>query len=469
MATDYLNQVRQYLVKGRDYCILNPLLIKGEAGTGKTHLIRAIVDHYSQAGLKIFVTATTNPALDVARNRIPSLTANNSSTIHKRLGIKSLVTLAHAFSRTYEEIIPEFYNESYIFPKIDLLIVDEVSMLPEYMKNHIDNFSKRCGCVVIYVGDLYQLKPVNASNYYLNNIKDTIELTVIHRQKEGKLRDAVQYVRSLIHVVNNGKTSTHRKTVLNANKFNSEFCDGISVDINNYTTTSFINLVYKKYILEGKKVKVLAYTNKVIDNINDTIARRIKQDFGRDIIENMILTSKINQNSLVKTAEYIIIKVALLDKELELKLDNPLDFTLGVAPEVYGKFKAEVYVLTLQNTNREDTVGFVIVVYKDTQVYIDMMNCVYKLKISEDIKIKLIDKIHKYQVLYPKIAKIAGKMQTVENTVKLGYCSTIHSAQGAQYDNVFLDYKIKNDNEYNVLLYVGISRAIQRVELINLI
>jgi ATP-dependent DNA helicase PIF1 len=132
------------------------LFITGEGGTGKTLLIRHLVQSAIQHYRKVQVCALTGCAA--------LLLECNARTIHSWSGIK----LAKG---TVEEIVESvIYNHAArnAWRTTDVLIVDEVSMMSARMFDILNTVGKRVrkssqpfgGLQLIFVGDFFQLPPV---------------------------------------------------------------------------------------------------------------------------------------------------------------------------------------------------------------------------------------------------------------------------------------------------------------------
>lgn len=167
----------------------------GYAGTGKTTLARHIAGLLCPDG-SVHYAAFTGKAADVLRRK----GCFGASTIHRliykptgksRQMIRELQdVLAQATDpadrkRLEQEIAvaeeeaatPNFtLNPDSDLTRARLLILDEVSMVPEFMANDLESFGVRILCL----GDPAQLPPVKGSGHYTGVRPDTL-LTEIHR------------------------------------------------------------------------------------------------------------------------------------------------------------------------------------------------------------------------------------------------------------------------------------------------
>ncbi|MFL8952324.1 SF1B family DNA helicase RecD2 [Helcococcus kunzii] len=162
------------------------MIITGGPGTGKTTIIKAIISIIKNTRLKFALCAPTGRAA----KRMEESTGVEASTIHRLLGYKSLE----------EDLILEFNEDNPL--DVDVLIVDEVSMVDIYLMNNllkaVDDTT-----ALIFVGDADQLPSVGPGNVLNDMIESgtipTIKLDMIFRQGEGS-----NIVKNA-HLINNGK------------------------------------------------------------------------------------------------------------------------------------------------------------------------------------------------------------------------------------------------------------------------
>ena len=165
------------------------IIITGGPGTGKSTIIKGIVDTYSNmfknsdvASDMIALAAPTGRAA----KRLKELTFHDASTIHKLLGYEGGDRYFYSFDNKLD---------------INMLIVDEFSMVDaDLAARLLSAISDKCKLVI--VGDADQLPSVGAGNVLLDliNTKEitTVKLEHIHRQA------ANSSIIELAHSVNKG-------------------------------------------------------------------------------------------------------------------------------------------------------------------------------------------------------------------------------------------------------------------------
>ncbi len=124
----------------------NVSIITGGPGTGKTTIIRNIIDIYEKKGKKVILTAPTGRAT----KRITEMTGKEASTLHRLLEIGKIDEDSfYKNLRNYEGTPIDG----------DIIIVDEVSMVDMFVINYL----LKCiyqGTKLILVGDIDQLASV---------------------------------------------------------------------------------------------------------------------------------------------------------------------------------------------------------------------------------------------------------------------------------------------------------------------
>jgi ATP-dependent DNA helicase PIF1 len=133
------------------------IFITGPGGTGKSALIREIYKHANSYGKKIQVCALTGCAALLLQCK--------AKTIHSWAGIGQGTGPNHMI---IERVTKNKYKQK-IWTGVDILIVDEVSMMSKKLFDILNELGKRVrknsdrpfgGIQVIFSGDFYQLPPV---------------------------------------------------------------------------------------------------------------------------------------------------------------------------------------------------------------------------------------------------------------------------------------------------------------------
>lgn len=167
----------------------NVTIITGGPGTGKTTIIKNIIDIYEENGKKVILAAPTGRAA----KRMTETTGKEASTLHRLLEIGKIDD-----DNLFEN------NDNYQGAPIDadVVIVDEVSMMDMFIMNYL----LKCiyqGTKLVLVGDVDQLASVGPGSVLKDLIASnqvaTVSLDKIFRQA------AKSKIILNAHKVNNGE------------------------------------------------------------------------------------------------------------------------------------------------------------------------------------------------------------------------------------------------------------------------
>lgn len=166
----------------------NVTVITGGPGTGKTTIIKSIIELYKVHGMKVELCAPTGRAA----KRITETTMQEAKTLHRLLEIGKL------------EEEGKIANIDYDISPIDadVIVVDEMSMVDLFLMNYLVNGIYQ-GTKLVLVGDVDQLPSVGPGNI-LKDIIGSEKITTIHLNKI--FRQAAQSkIITNAHKVNEGE------------------------------------------------------------------------------------------------------------------------------------------------------------------------------------------------------------------------------------------------------------------------
>lgn len=165
----------------------NVTIITGGPGTGKTTIIKTIIDLFEERKKKVVLTTPTGRAA----KKMTEATGKEASTLHRLLGIGKLDDEG-IYSRHSD------YKGEPI--DADLIVVDELSMVDMFLMNYLLNCIYQ-GTKLILVGDVDQLASVGPGSV----LKDLINSDTINTVKLDKIF----------------RQAAKSKIVLNAHRVNS--------------------------------------------------------------------------------------------------------------------------------------------------------------------------------------------------------------------------------------------------------
>ncbi len=160
------------------------MVVTGGPGTGKTTIVRAILEIFSAKALRVMLCAPTGRAA----KRLSESTGREAKTIHRLLEFDPGIG---TFRRGKEHPLD-----------LDLLVVDETSMVDVVLMNQLLRAVPPWACVV-FVGDVDQLPSVGAGSVLADLIGSGVlpvaRLTEVHRQA------GASWIVRAAHAVNRGE------------------------------------------------------------------------------------------------------------------------------------------------------------------------------------------------------------------------------------------------------------------------
>ena len=357
----------------------NVCIITGGPGTGKTTIIKAIIELYKKHGMKPVLCAPTGRAA----KRMTETTGEEAKTLHRLLEIAGMADDTDNF------------NTNLLVTPIDgdIIIVDEASMLDMFLMNYLVKAIYK-GTKLVLVGDIDQLPSVGPGSV----LKDLIDSEQVHTIRLNQIFRQAAKSKIIVnaHRVNEGKNFIEGKiknTKLDEeniellddffyiNEVNQEkiqqtvisLCKGRLKTYGDYDFLSNIQIITptKKGKLGTKELNIL-----VQKELNPLEEEKSEKEFG-DIKfreQDRVMQTKNNYNILWEK-EY--------DEEFKKELGN-------------GIFNGELGII--ENINKE----------------------------NKTIKVKFDD----------------GKIATYDNAdleqLEHAYAITVHKSQGSEFDVVIL-------------------------------
>lgn len=167
-AIEYAKMQKLAILK----CVTNGVtVLTGGPGTGKTTVIKAVLQIFAHFGMKCALCAPTGRA----SKRMSEATSNEAKTIHRLLEV----------SPNEFESNPKFQRNENNHLDEDVIIIDESSMIDVSLMNSL-LLAIKPGARLILIGDTNQLPSVGEGNVLNDIIKSdcfcTVKLTEIFRQ-----------------------------------------------------------------------------------------------------------------------------------------------------------------------------------------------------------------------------------------------------------------------------------------------
>ena len=162
-------------------------VLTGGPGTGKTTIVKALIDIFESMGMKVALAAPTGRAA----KRMSEATSRDAKTVHRLLEMEFNESEGDRFRRNERDPLEE-----------NVIIIDEASMLDNVLTCSLLRAIKP-GARILFVGDADQLPSVGAGNVLSDIISSgrfaTVRLNEIFRQAQQSL------IVTNAHAVNEGK------------------------------------------------------------------------------------------------------------------------------------------------------------------------------------------------------------------------------------------------------------------------
>lgn len=161
---EWIREFKKLSYKDKKY-----IVCAGYAGTGKTTILRFVLDSLNKMGLRVACATFTGKASQVLRSKIIGHKTEYCGTIHGMIYRPNIDKDGKLIS---------FVRRSKL--DCDIIIIDESSMINSEIFKDLIKYRKP----VIFIGDHKQLPPIGKERFDIFT-KTEIKLTEIHRQAEN--------------------------------------------------------------------------------------------------------------------------------------------------------------------------------------------------------------------------------------------------------------------------------------------
>lgn len=397
-------------------------MISGPAGTGKTHLMKFIMDHtlieYQRAcqlmGLRyvdyeIALTATTNKAAEV----LAVTTGFPTGTIHSFLGLK--------VNDNYETGKSQIQKtKAWTVHQKKLIFIDEASMIDSELHRYILQGTDKT-CKVIYLGDHCQMAPVF----------ETISPVYKNPKRFVKLN---QPMRNANQPALMALCSQLRQTVETLQFQPIQEVPGVIDYLDNNQAFDFVKQTFAQ---EDPPARILAFSNARVLEYNQYI--RDLRGYPETFTVGEVL---VNNNAFTM---YQADTATILSVEREVKIEH---------------------VDPILDTRRADS--------SDPDSTFETYSVVFSWGKGSAYRADLPVDINRVRYLMNFYAKQKrwDRFYWLKNTFpdfRQKDAATVYKAQGSTYETVFLDLTnigtCKHNDQLARMLYVGASRATTRLVL----
>lgn len=421
-------------------------VLKGYAGTGKTHLISSIVKFFESNYLSSYLLAPTGRAAKV----FSSYSGKEATTIHRKIYWSSGM-------ETSETRIQRNNSTNTIF------FVDEASMISTDSQNDmfgsqhnllddlISYIFSNDNCKLVLIGDTAQLPPIGVSESNALNISylkqyssNIVECTLSEVVRQEKISSIIDNATSLRNAINAIKTNSFPK-----------FKALPHSDVRSIKGDELIEAINKSYDTYGiDDTMIITRSNKRANVFNNGVRNSIlfreeeltAGDFLMVTKNNYFWSKELKELPFIANGD--LVKIVKVRRHEEMYGFRFVNVTISLIDNLDLELDVKIILESLQS----DTPSL----SKDKQQQLEM-------NILED---------------YEDISTASGKWRKMKENpffnalqVKYGYAVTCHKAQGGQWSSVFVDQGYVTtetiDLEYYKWLYTAITRAQKQLFLVN--
>lgn len=436
---DGLTRIKSWLNNGKTIFTL-----AGYAGTGKTTIVKKILDDYHYG---VVVSAPTHKAKKVVMNT----TGKVGQTLHALLGLRPDVDLDN-----FNPNDPKF--NPIAIPRIsdyNFVIIDEASMINQEFYDFIIAKTTGNRTKVLFMGDPAQIPPIGekVSAVFNQTNNEFHQLTKIERQNDsnplGFIYDAL---RNNLEKMDGGFM---RRTTMNDLGEGAIF----TVDKRDFRTKVFEKYSSQEYKKDTDFCKVIAWHNDTVMASNKVIRTAL---FGEetDIVEvgdilmgyRTVSNEFLNYNIIENSADYRVVDKSKLEENgygisgYRVKLREEL---------AHGQFKfQDVFII---NTND----------HENLHLYAQLHDFFRDMGKSNKKEWKKYYEFRRNNLLMTTIDKhrnglYRSSSDVIVKDIDYGYAITGHKSQGSTYSHVFVLENDINENwvikERNQIKYVALTR-----------
>lgn len=390
--------------------------LKGYAGTGKTHLLRHMVDRLGPEFNETYMMAPTHKAAEVLGRR----TGYDVTTIHSAFGLR-----------------PEWDGEGgYKFvPSGDdpkkfvwgsFLAIDEGSMIPQELYDRLMDAKDRWNLSLVISGDPAQLPPVNENPSPSLDHDGYMLEKIVRQEKDNPIIQASMDIREgSPNPIRTNMTGDQGVEVVGSHQ---ELIEAAYEEFNT-----------DLYRRRGDHVRVLAYRNDTVETYNSIFRDLLYGDSGEQFIDGEWLIAKepwygVNRDKMapvIQNSEEFVV----MDKEPD---------------QLYG---FDTWVLEIASNPDGDNVRHIEVLNRDELGRYQQKLNDFAEKAKNGGGKSMWSKYYDYKETFAQ--------------VDYSYALTTHKSQGSTFTKTFVDVddieSCHDPEEVKRLKYVAVTRASQKL------
>jgi len=417
--------------------------IKGYAGTGKSTSIQVLLERLKAEGIqkKIIFTAPTHKAVKVLRRMAFEKGIDDVafSTIHSLLGLK----VKQVGDKQTLEPLKQVRKNDFL-REVQIVVVDECSMIGEDLYKHIKNSLKFYDIQYIFMGDPAQLPPVGEkeSPTFESTEFRALLTKVMWQREENPVLGVCTDIRE---VFTRGDSRLPRLIPGMAD----DGSVGVSVMLGNLFT-EWMPVAFSHDNFDGNpdRFRVVAWRNDTVERINNMIHNIRYPDCNEWLAagEPITFVNPMQNSSLLNPVSGVKMDEIIVQTDFEGQV---IECTHSVHPS-FPDINAWSVTVKIETGEQHtfyalDSIGSQI---RDvTMKQIAAQNRGYD-------KAGQKDRVNWWPYY---------ELQQAFAAIRPAYCLTAHKSQGSTFENVFVDvmdiWANPNKSEALQCLYVACSRA----------
>ena len=455
--TNAINAIKEFFDNSKD----TSFLLQGRGGTGKTTIINKAISELGFRPDTVVFSAYSNKAVKV-------LISANSTTNSKKSGhytTAQLLKLKDVSSTRDPVFKPDPYGTERIVRGVNVVVIDEASMLPKGQQATLEAKAKSVGAKIIYMGDNVQLPPVNE---YIDGVLTTEAKVFEDHRKSGNMAELKERMRQKAESPILPITDIVADAVINEKPINTVTFEG-KTKLKDNEGVEYVNQIDWKvktldsfmedYNTDPEGTRYIHYNKSSHDKTTTKVEDIRFRLFGDKIDKH--------ENTFLKGEQVI------LDSGFTVKNpDNPkesvhltamTEFT--VITSTFTK-KAEVkYDQLVKNRGKVERTAII-----DTFDVLVRENGT-KLEYTIQVPAEPIQPI--YDALQKEYGVFQKGFQAAMGKLEYAYIINSHKSQGSSYTNVYVDVgnilgnKSADEDTRLKSLYVATSRPRKKLVLID--
>lgn len=399
------------------------IFLTGSPGTGKSYTLKKIVEYLKTTSINYGITALTGAAAILI----------NGQTLHSFLGIGLGNDTVDKLYDNIKKYKKKIYNN---LNNLDLLIIDEISMMNNILFDKISNILSKIknnhspfgNIKLLFIGDFHQLPPITGDFCFKSKIWNNLKLKNIILKKSIRQIDDDSFNKILLSI---------RNAIITDTMFNK------LLKLKDTTFPDFI-IPTKLYCLNYD----VDFINKRNFNKQYAINKNIKLNTHN--IEELILNDTINcynnyndDDIIIENNDFNIFKYYPSSNDPKYNKD---EYTITLLKHTQ--------IMITRNININE--GLV----NGTRGYITYLNKNYV--IIKDIY----NKTHK--INYFRDENYNNSTYILHMPIILAYALSIHKCQGSTLDAVEIDASSNNFASGQLYTALSRTRSLDNIKLINL-